>query len=40
MKSGEITDLLSMRENERGIVSEITGGPNLTGKLKVMGIVV
>ncbi|HOX22620.1 MAG TPA: FeoB small GTPase domain-containing protein, partial [Elusimicrobiales bacterium] len=38
MKSSEITDLLSMRENERGIVSEITGGPNLTGKLKAMGI--
>jgi len=38
MKSGEITDLLSMRENEKGLVTEITGGPNLVGKLKAMGI--
>lgn len=38
MTSGEITDLLSMRGNEKGTVVEITGGPDLAVKLKAMGI--
>ena len=36
MNTGEITDLLSMRGNEKGTVAEITGGSGLAEKLKTL----